>query len=224
MDENKEVRDSSPAWKPLQTYTLATICLVIGLAIGYFLRGSAAPATAAATTTSAETAQQPTQAPQQQMPSLDQMKGMADKQAAPLLAKLKDNPNDADTLNQLGMVYRAAHQFKTAIDYYQKSLDINPRNVGARTDLASCMYYLGDVDGALAQLDKSLSYDPKHTGTLINIGIMRWKGKNDVQGAIAVWQKALKLNPDPQSKQVIEHMIAEAKQSKQKVTITGVGS
>jgi len=223
MDDNNEVRESSPAWKPLQTYTLAVICLVIGLAIGYLLRGSAAPATAATPEASAPPPQT-AQAPQQQsMPSLEQMKDMADKQAAPLLAKLKTNPNDADTLNQLGTIYRATHQFKTAIDYYQKSLDINPKNVGARTDLASCLYYLGDVDGALAQLDKSLSYDPKHTGTLMNIGIIRWKGKNDVDGAIAVWEKALKLNPDAQSKHALEHMIAEAKQSKQKVASAGVG-
>src|SRR5579863_4193151 len=140
MDESKEVRDSSPAWKPLQTYTLATICLVIGLAIGYFLRGSAAPSATVAPQESAQAAQpgQPAQAPAQQAaPSLDQMKSMADKQAAPLLAKVKANPKDADALNQLGTIYRATHQFKTAIDYYQRSLDINPKNVGARTDLAS---------------------------------------------------------------------------------------
>jgi cytochrome c-type biogenesis protein CcmH/NrfG len=222
MDENKAARDSSSLWKPLQTYTLAVICLVIGLAIGYLLRGSAASPTAAAPETSAQSAQT-AQAPQPQaMPSLDQMKEMADKKAAPLLEKLKTNPNDADTLNQLGTIYRATHQFKNAIDYYQKSLDINPKNVGARTDMASCMYYLGDVDGALAQLNKSLSYDPTHAGTLMNIGIMRWKGKNDVDGAIAAWEKALKLNPDPQTRQVLEHMIAEARQSKQPVAITGV--
>jgi len=225
MDESKtEVRGSSPAWKPLQTYTLATICLVIGLAIGYLVRGSAAPSTVVAPQETAQAAQpgQPAQAPQQAMPSLDQMKQMADKQAAPLLEKLKANPKDADVLNQLGTLYRATHQFKTAIDYYQKSLDINPENVGARTDLASCLYYLGDVDGALAQLDKSLSYDPKHMGTLMNIGIIRWKGKNDVDGAVAAWQKALKLNPDPQNKQLIEHMIAEARQQHKKPVITGV--
>ena len=220
MDESKEVRGSSPAWKPLQTYTLATICLVIGLAIGYLVRGSAAPSTVVAPQETAQ-AGQPGQ-PAQAMPSLDQMKQMADKQAAPLLEKLKANPKDADVLNQLGTLYRATHQFKTAIDYYQKSLDINPRNVGARTDLASCLYYLGDVDGALAQLDKSLSYDPKHMGTLMNIGIIRWKGKNDVDGAVAAWQKALKLNPDPQNKQLIEHMIAEARQQHKKPVITGV--
>jgi cytochrome c-type biogenesis protein CcmH/NrfG len=217
-------RDKSTVWKPAQTYTLAVICLVIGLAIGYFLRGSASPATAAAAPEASTQAQDPHAGMvQQHMPSLDEMKKMADTKAAPLLAKLKTDPNNADVLNQLGMMYRATHQFKTAIDYYQKALDINPKNVGARTDMASCLYYLGDVDGALAQLDKSLTYDPKHAGTLINIGIIRWKGKNDVDGAVAAWEKAIKLSPNPQDKEVIQHMISQAKQhQKSAPSITGV--
>ena len=46
----------------------------------------------------------------------------------------------------------------------------------------------------------------------MNIGIIEWKGKNDVNGAVAAWQKLLKLNPDFPQKDVVEHMIAEAKQ------------
>lgn len=221
MIEGTEV-PNAPEWKPVQTYTLAVICLVIGLAIGYFLRGSASPTAAAATVApDAAAATQPMQnphagmPPQQRMPSLDDMKRMADQQAAPLLAKLKADPNNADLLNQVGMMYRATHQFQSAIDYYQKSLAINPKNVGARTDMASCMYYLGDVDGALAQLNQSLTYDPKHMGTLINIGIMKWKGKNDVNGAIAAWEQALKLNPGPKDKEILDHMIAEARKQQQ---------
>jgi tetratricopeptide (TPR) repeat protein len=219
MDEGNEVREKSAIWKPAQAYTLSAICLIIGLAIGYFLRGSATPTATAAAAPEAtvQSAQDPHAGmgqQQQRMPSLDDMKQMADAKAAPLLAKLKADPKNADVLNQLGVMYRATHQFKTAIDYYQKSLAINPKNVGARTDMASCMYYLGDTEGALAQLNKSLSYDPKHVGTLANIGIIEWKGKNDVDGAVAAWQKALKVSSDPQEKAMLEHMISEARQSK----------
>ena len=48
MDEGNELRETSPAWRPAQAYTLSVICLIIGLAIGYFLRGSAAPSQTAA--------------------------------------------------------------------------------------------------------------------------------------------------------------------------------
>jgi tetratricopeptide (TPR) repeat protein len=224
MDDGwKGPGEAKALWKPAQVYVMAGICLLIGLAVGYFARGSASPAAQVASSDAAvPPAQAASAAAQQRMPTLDEMKQMADKQAAPLLAKLKTDPNNADLLNQVGTVYRLTHQFHTAIDYYQKSLAINPKNVGARTDMASCMYYLGDVDGALAELNKSLTYDPKHAGTLINLGIIEWKGKNDADGAIAAWQKLLKLNPNFENKEMVERLIVEAKQQKNGAGITGV--
>jgi tetratricopeptide (TPR) repeat protein len=200
-------------WKPLHVYIMATICLLMGVAVGYLVRGSA-PLAAAPAASVPENASPASEA--QQMPSLDDMKRMADKQVEPLLAQLKTDPNNADLLNQIGNVYRMTHQFQTAASYYEKSLAVNPKNVGARTDLASCLYYQGDVDGAIAQLEKSLTYNPRHAGTLFNLGIIRWKGKNDSAGAIAAWQKLLKENPNYHDKQAVENLITEAKQHSSK--------
>ncbi len=145
------------------------------------------------------------------------MKRMADKQAGPLLDKLKSDPKDVQTLNKTALTYKSAHQFGEAITYFQKALAIDPKNVPIRTDMASCMYYTGDVDGAIAQLEKSLTYDPKHAGTLMNLGIIKWKGKDDVNGAIAAWQTLLKADPNFPQKDRIESLIAEAKQSQESV-------
>ena len=145
--------------------------------------------------------------------TLEDMKRMADAKAAPLLEKAKSNPKDADALNQLGILYRATHQFKEAESYFEKSLAINPKNVDARVDLASCLYYSGDVDGALAQLNKALTYDPKHPGALMNIGIIKIKAKNDPPGAIASWQRLLQSNPDFPQKDAVQRMIEQAQQS-----------
>ncbi len=215
MDDNgNELQDATSVWKPGQTYAMALVCLVIGLAIGYFLRGSAAP-TPPATAIAAAT--QPSGDPhagmgQRPMPTLDDMKKMADKQAEPLLTTLQADPKNAALLNKTALTYKAAHQFKEAITYFQKALDIDPKNVAIRDDMASCMYFSGDVDGALDQLNKSLTYDPKFPGTLMNIGIIRWQGKNDAKGAIASWQTLLKLNPNFPQKEMIEHLITQAEQ------------
>ena len=48
MDNEAAQPRTSAIWKPAHTYTMAVVCLVIGLAIGYFLRGSAASAPPAA--------------------------------------------------------------------------------------------------------------------------------------------------------------------------------
>ena len=69
-----------------------------------------------------------------QMPSLDDMKRMADKKAEPLLARLKTDPHNSTLLNQIGTLYKATHQFKEAADYYRKALDADPKtSLRART-------------------------------------------------------------------------------------------
>jgi tetratricopeptide (TPR) repeat protein len=148
------------------------------------------------------------------MPSLDDMKRMADKKAAPLLAKAKSDPRNAELENQIGLVYEKAHQFKEAAGYFEKSLQLDPKNVGVRADYASCLYYTGNVDEALAQLNRSLTYDSKHAGTLMNIGIIKWRGKNDVDGAVAAWEKLLQYHPDFPQRDMLQHMIAQAQKAK----------
>ncbi len=148
------------------------------------------------------------------MLTLDDMKSMADKKAAPLLEKLKSEARSSQLENQIGLIYENAHQFMQAAGYFEKALRGDPKNVGVRADYASCLYYTGDVDGALAQLNQSLVYDPKHAGTLLNIGIIRWQGKNDVDGAVAAWETLLQYHPDFPQRRSIQHMITKAKQTK----------
>jgi cytochrome c-type biogenesis protein CcmH/NrfG len=212
-------------WRTTQVYVMASICLLIGLALGYLFRGSASRPTpavqaaqmpAGATGPTGAAAGTPAPATPQQMPSLDDMKHMADKKAEPLLAKLRADPNNSQLLNQIGVLYKATHQFKDAAGYFQKAVDADPKNVAARTDLASCMFYLGDADGALQQLQQSLSYDPKDVNSLFNLGIIRLQAKNDPHGAILAWQQLLKLNPTlaHDKKAAVQKLIAEAKKPK----------
>jgi cytochrome c-type biogenesis protein CcmH len=146
-------------------------------------------------------------------PTLDDLKRMADKNAAPVLEKLKSDPKNPQLWNQVGLIYKSAHQFKEAAGYFEKSLQYDPKDLGVRADYASCLYYTGNVDGALAQLNQSLTYDPKHAGTLMNIGIIKWRGKNDVDGAVAAWEKLLQYHPDFPQKDLVQQMLTQAKQS-----------
>lgn len=207
MAGNSESSASSaaPGWTPGQVGLLAAVCLVLGLAGGYFLpAGKAANPSHPPAVATAPNAPHP-------LPTIEQMKSLADAKAAPLLEKLKTTPNDANLLAQLGSIYNANHQFKEAAQYFDKSLRLDPKNIPIRTELASCLYYGGDVDGALAQLDQALKYDPKDTNSLFNIGVIRWKGKNDAAGAIAAWQQLLKVHPDLDRRPIVEKMITEAR-------------
>jgi cytochrome c-type biogenesis protein CcmH/NrfG len=130
-----------------------------------------------------------------QMPSMEEMKQMSDKQAAPLLQKLKSDPANSALLAQVGAIYHTTHQFKAAAGYYGKAVQIDPSNVALRTKLASSLYRDGDVDGAIAQLNRGLSYDPKDANSLFDLGMIKLQGKQDGKGALAAWQRLLKTNP-----------------------------
>jgi cytochrome c-type biogenesis protein CcmH/NrfG len=240
MEHEANRADSKPSWLPWPLLLMCAVCLGVGFLAGYLLRGSASgpvqqlsvatkgadsstsAMAAPATPPPAGTSQSAQQMPHK-MPTLDDMKRMADKKAAPLLEKLKSDPKNSQLQNQIGLIYENAHQFKGAAGYFQKSLQYDPKNIGVRADYASCLYYTGDVDGALAQLDQSLAYDPKHAGTLMNIGIIRWKGKHDADGAVAAWEKLLQYHPDFPQKDLLQHMITQAKRTKSAKQTVGDG-
>ena len=201
----------SPAWQGKQVYGMAVVCLLVGLAVGYLFRGSQSAVSPGQVLTPAQQTKAGGKMGEH-MPSLDEMKHMADTKAAPVLEKLKSDPTNDDLLIQVGNIYTAAHQFKDAIGYYEKALKDNPNNVLIRAEMASCMYYSGDADGAIGQLQQALHYDPKDANSLFNLGMIRWQGKQDSKGALAAWHELLKSNPQlsPDRKAQVQKLMAEA--------------
>ena len=207
----------SQRWTNTQAYVMAVVCLVVGFAVGYLLRGSGG-ASSAPQTPPAAAGQQPGMPPgmppgmgQQQMPSPEQMKEMADKQAEPLLEQLKSKPNDPALLSQIGNLYYDAQVFPVAVDYYQKSLAADPKNSAVRTDMATAMFFLKDYDHAIAEFDRALKDDPKNSNAMFNRGIAKWQGKMDVKGAIADWELLLKVNPNYEQADKVRMYITQAK-------------
>jgi len=81
-------QSAPPAWQAKRVYAMAVICLVVGLAIGHLFRGSQSPVALAPPVASAKPSA-PAGGMGGHTPSLEEMKQMADKKAAPLLEKLK---------------------------------------------------------------------------------------------------------------------------------------
>jgi len=202
-------------WRTTHVYTMAVVSLLIGLLLGYLFRGSASrPAAGASSQTAAQSPGMGSGMPH--MPTLEQMKQMGDVQAEPLLEKLKTDPKNAGLLVQVARIYESVHQFKDAAGYFQKALAADPQNVATSNELASCLYYSGDIDGALAQLQQSLKADPANANALFNLGLIKWNGRKDATGAVAAWQQLLKSNPalDENKKSEVNKLIAEASTAK----------
>ena len=70
-----ETTPDSPAkspmtWRPIEAFLMAGICLLIGLAVGYLLRGSARPSPVASAAVAGDSSAIPAGLSQGQMPTL----------------------------------------------------------------------------------------------------------------------------------------------------------
>jgi len=97
---------------------------------------------------------------------------------------------------QLGNLYFDAERYDDAIKWYGAALALAPNDVNVSTDLGVCYYYTNQPDKALEQFAKSLKIDPAHAKTLLNVGIVKAFGKQDLAGATDAWQQVIKVAPD----------------------------
>ena len=191
-------------WTSTQSYVLATITLVVGLAVGFLVRGSQGTSTnvGASTTANGTTASEPFTAPK---PGPE----VVNKLVEPLLAQLQSRPKDPALLSQIGNTYYDHQDYQKAIDYYEKSLTIKPDDVDVRTDMGTAIWYTGDADRALKEYERSLSYRANHPNTLFNMGIVKWHGKQDRQGALEAWNKLLSTNPSYPDRERVQQLIQQ---------------
>lgn len=207
MDRSPE---DSKYWNTSQTYTMAVICMILGIVAGYLLH---APASVAAgpNASAVSTAPAPAPAaPNRPMPSAADMKRMADKQVAPLLEQLQKDPKNPELLAKIAKAYMAAQQFETARQYYEQSVAAKA-DPEVLNELAFVYVKMGDLDKSIALLNQAVAIDPKNPSILFNLGYFEWKGKADPKAAIAAWQAFLKADPKNPRRAEVEQMMTQAK-------------
>ena len=197
-------------WRSVQVYTLSAICLVIGITMGYLVRGSTAgkaPSAPPAATGSNPASDIPLGGSQ---PTGDDMKRMAEKQVAPLLEQLKSNPKDPELLGKIAHYYMVAQQYNDGAAYYEKVVEVQP-TAENYTNLSNAYYYAGADDKAIDALNKALKIDPTSTNALYNLGVLKWQVQGDSKGAIDTWEKLLKNKLDDKQRAQVQKMITNAK-------------
>lgn len=165
---------------------------LFGLIIGWVLGTQQAARTAPALAPVAQTAP----AQQQQAAAAPQAVPVDPARVKTLEEAAGKNPSDVQSRVQLGNIFFDAEQYPQAITWYEQAVKINPSDTNVSTDLGVAYYYVNQPDRALAQFEQSLKLDPKHVKTLLNVGIVRAFGKQDLAGAGRAWQQVVDLAPD----------------------------
>ena len=133
-----------------------------------------------------------------------------EKQVRALQTEAERDPKNAAARAQLGNLYYDAGRYTDAIKWYGESVALNPRDVNVSTDLGVSFYYNNQPDLAVKQLEHSLTIDPNHTKTLLNMGVVRAFGKQDLKGATDVWKRLVEVAPESpegrQAKQALESL------------------
>jgi cytochrome c-type biogenesis protein CcmH/NrfG len=161
--------------------------LIIGWVLGTQQARGAAPA-AAPVAQAAPAQQQPPASPQPVPIDPERVKALEGLAA--------QNAKDPQPRVQLGNMFFDAEQYSQAISWYEQAIAINPNDPNVSTDLGVAYYYTNQPDRALAQFDHSLKVDPAHIKTLLNVGIVRAFGKQDLPGAARAWQQVVDLSPN----------------------------
>ena len=197
---------ASNRWTIFQAMTLTGACLISGTAGGWLIRVWQTPAVTGATQ-AAEPASAGTSGAEA---TTAQLKTVADNKAAPLLAKLQSDPNNAELLTSLGNLYYDARQYPLAVGYYGRALKVKPSDIAVRTDMGTAYWYMGDADSAIAAFNQALADAPDNPNTLFNLGIVEWQGKMDTPAAVTAWKHLLAANPSYEGKAEVEQLIAQA--------------
>ena len=218
MANSAQNKNSNTSWTPMQAYVLAAICLVVGIAAGFFIRGSASPVTATPATQASSEVAIPTGMTSGQM-APGQLQAIPAQQSAevvaaaakPLLDALASDPKNSEKTARVGDLYFDSHVYDKAISYYEQSIKLNPNDPNVLTDLGTAYFYTGDSNTAVQKFQQALKLNPTHANALFNLGIVRWQGLKDPKGAIEAWEKLLQTNPNYEQKDHVRELMERAK-------------
>lgn len=106
------------------------------------------------------------------------------------------SPKFATLYCLLGYVYRIVGKLDDAICEYKMAIWLDSLNIGAHQELCHLYEELGDYDNAIITYLKLIEIQPHVAEYQSNLGNILYL-KGDVQGAIARYENAITLNPNP---------------------------
>ena len=109
-----------------------------------------------------------------------------------------NNQGRSMVINNMANLYYRKGEYDKACELWTRALKLNPKRAAFAFRLAMCLSQKGNLQGALAQIDKILLKHPRHVDALYQKGLILLKLKR-VSEALANFRHCLKLKPDDAS-------------------------
>ena len=126
---------------------------------------------------------------------------------------VKQNPQDAESLSNLGQVLVRMQRTAEAVPYFERATALNPNRWAYRFNLARAQALLERWDDAIASYRQAQALFPDDYATIFNLALTMHK-KGDDAGAVVEYKKAIALNPGDASFRMALAISYEALQQK----------
>jgi cytochrome c-type biogenesis protein CcmH/NrfG/predicted RNA-binding Zn-ribbon protein involved in translation (DUF1610 family) len=127
-----------------------------------------------------------------------------------LRQRVNANPDDMASTLRLANLLHDVHIFDQAVEYYRRYLEKNESDPDARVDMGICLFEIGRVEEAIAEMEKALTYAPKHQLALYNLGIVNLASGN-VEKARDYFQRCIDVNPSAEVAQKAKRILEQHK-------------
>lgn len=111
------------------------------------------------------------------------------------LTLLKTNPRSVEILDWLGILHVQEEEYSSAIGYFQKAVDLQPKNPVLNLHLANVLKIEGLFSQAASILEKLLSVNPNYVPALNNLATV-YHSQEKYDEAVQYFNKAIQLQPN----------------------------
>ena len=108
---------------------------------------------------------------------------------------IRNEPDNADALHVLGLIYFRRADPDTALSYISKALEINPLFADALNDIGVILQEMGRLDEAIDNYQKALRIRPDLIKTSYSLA-NAFQAKGDIDGALAGYRRVIQLDPN----------------------------
>ncbi len=116
----------------------------------------------------------------------------AQKKLAALMAEYQKDTKNIKSIIELGEFFSQMKEWPEAAGFFQKAVEVDPKNVNAHYWLAMSQYNMGNVDKAISGFETLLDIQ-KNPRAMFNLALLYKHGKNDMVKGNALLEELIAL-------------------------------